>query len=406
MKYDALVIGGGPGGSTAALLLARAGWSVAVLERASFPRRKVCGEYVSATNLPLFRLLGVENAFRELSGPPVRKVGLYAGKTILVSKMPNPRNGDFGRALGRENLDMMLLSEAARAGAIVWQPWSAVQLQKETDGYVCKAVQQETRETKEFRTRIVIAAHGSWERGRLPTQPDRRPPRASDLFGFKAHFTESDLPIGLMPLLVFRGGYGGMVHTDCGRVSLSCCIRRGQLDQLRREKAGAPAAEAVLFHIERSCLGVSRAIRNAMLNGPWLSAGPIRPGIRVRPAGRMFLVGNAAGEAHPIIAEGISMAAQAARLLCERLIANEKEVLSGSAIDETARSYAIDWRKNFAGRVRAASFFARLAMLPTATTAVLPLFRLFPKLLTIGAHVSGKVNQIEGGPLPIGSSSA
>ena len=71
---DALIIGGGPGGATAALLLARAGWSVRVIEKAAFPRGKVCGEFLSATNLPLLRELGVAEDFQELAGPEVRQV--------------------------------------------------------------------------------------------------------------------------------------------------------------------------------------------------------------------------------------------------------------------------------------------------------------------------------------------
>jgi len=53
MTYDALVIGGGPSGATAALLLARAGWNVVLAEKTAYPRPKVCGEFISATSLPL-----------------------------------------------------------------------------------------------------------------------------------------------------------------------------------------------------------------------------------------------------------------------------------------------------------------------------------------------------------------
>jgi len=385
--------------------LAHSGWRVVVLEKANYPRRKVCGEYVSATNLPLFRQLGVEKAFLDAAGPPVREVGLFAGDVTLVSKIPESEEGEHGRALSRENLDTMLLDRAARAGAVVCQPWCAVQLQMKRDVCSCKAIHRESRETKAFRARIVIAAHGSWETGSLPTQSHREPPRETDLFGFKAHFTGYDLPAGLMPLLIFPGGYGGMVHTDGGRVSLSCCIQRRQLHRCRKAMPGLSAPEAVLSHMKKSCQGVNHAIRNARLDGSWLSTGPIRPGIRVRPAAEIFLVGNAAGEAHPIIAEGISMAVQAAWLLCDRLISRQDEVFSGTATDGIALEYATDWRRSFSGRVRASSFFARLAMQPIATRAVLPLLRSFPALLTAGARLSGKANQIATTPFAIDSPS-
>ena len=173
-----------------------------------------------------------------------------------------------------------------------------------------------------LRSRLVVAAHGSWESGALPTQDFRRPPHASDLFGFKAHFIDSALPRDLMPLLAFPGGYGGMVHTDGGRVSLSCCIRRDQLDRCRRQWPDVRAGEAVLLHIESSCTGVALALAAAKLDGVWLSSGPLRTGVRTFGRDGIFAVGNAAAEAHPIVAEGISIAIQSATLLCEQMTAH------------------------------------------------------------------------------------
>ena len=226
-QYDALLIGGGPAGATAALTLARAGWKVAVVEKSNFPRGKVCGEYLSPTNLALFRQLGIADDFLERAGPPVRQVGLFARATVLMAPMTWQRRTteDWGRALGRETLDTLLLQRAAEAGASVWQPWAAVKLDKQAEAVVCVAASRETRETRDLCARIVIAAHGSWESGTLPTQPPRRALRGSDLLGFKAHFHNCRLPAGLMPLLIFPGGYGGMVHTNAERASVSCCIR-------------------------------------------------------------------------------------------------------------------------------------------------------------------------------------
>jgi flavin-dependent dehydrogenase len=178
-----------------------------------------------------------------------------------------------------------------------------------------------------------------------------------------------------------------MVHSDDGRVSLSCCIRRDTLQLCRQNRETRRAAAAVLQHIEATCLGARRALRRANLDGTWLAAGPIRPGIRRCYADGIFRIGNAAGEAHPVVAEGISMALQSAWLLCRHLIA-------GHAQDEVARRYHEEWKATFAPRIYAAALFARLAMRPSAVATVLPLLRAFPRILTLGARLSGKTTEI------------
>ena len=125
-----------------------------------------------------------------------------------------------------------------------------------------------------------------------------------------------------MPLLVFPGGYGGMVTADHGRVSISCCIRRDVLSGLRQRFGNIAAADALWRHVLASCRGVETVLAGAELDGPWLAAGPIHPGIRAGYDQGIFRVGNIAGESHPVIAEGISMALQSGWLLARELIAS------------------------------------------------------------------------------------
>jgi flavin-dependent dehydrogenase len=392
--FDALVIGGGPSGATAAMLLAQAGWSVVLLERSAFPRGKVCGEYLSATNWPLLERLGIGSAFRERAGPQVRRVGLFAGTTVVTAALPRPKGqaDAWGRGLSRECLDSLLLERAAAAGATVWQPCSAIRLVEIDQDYCCEVRWEGRPGHSQVRAGVVIAAHGSWHPGALPTQPPRRPPRPADLFGFKAHFLQSELPADLMPLLIFPGGYGGMAHCDGGRVSLSCCVRRDCLARLRAASK-KEAGEAVLEHILDSCLGVRRALAGARRDGPWRGSGPIRPGLRPTARGGLFAVGNAAGEAHPAIAEGISMAIQSSFLLAGQLIAWGRRGPRAS-LALLGRRYSSAWRRAFATRIRMSAAVAHWGMRPSVHGPTLPLVRCFPALLSLGARLAGKATVV------------
>ena len=394
-RYDAIVIGGGPAGSTTALMLARAGWAVALIEKSQFPRAKVCGEFISASSFPLLAEFGLLDDVRRLAGPEIRRVGIFAGETVSTSDMPAVagRFGKWGRALGREHFDLLLLEATVRAGADLWQPYRVANIERLNNGWRCE-VSHGNNGTALFAS-TVVAANGSWEKS--PWLPDCSVVhKASDLLAFKAHFDGADLALDLMPLLVFPGGYGGMVRSDAGRVSLSCCISRRTLEQLR--KSDDRAADAVLRHLRHSCGGLASALKHARLRGGWLSAGPIRPGIRVAFADGIFRVGNAAGEAHPIIAEGISMAVQSAWLLGRVLISEQNSLDNTSTLAHVGHAYAARWRAHFARRIHAAAVFAHTLKRPESAALALALPKRFPALLTFCAALSGKTKQIPIGP--------
>jgi flavin-dependent dehydrogenase len=365
MRYDALILGAGPAGSVAAQLLAQAGWRVALVEKCEFPRRKVCGEFISATTLPILKACGVSQAFSAAAGPVVTRLGIYTGEINLTA----PEEKVWGWALGREQLDLMLRDAAVEAGASLYQPVELTSLRREEQGFVCLVGETEVS------ARTVIAACGSWNGKGLFGVTAKSAP--SDLFAFKAHFRDGALPRGLMPLLAFPGGYGGLVHSDSGRTSLSCCIRRDVLAEVRTLYPGK-AGEGVLAHISATTRGVQEALRAAVLEGCVLSTGPIRPGIRTLHKDGIFFTGNIAGEAHPVIAEGISMAIQSSGLLAWLLI-------NGRGDD-----YASAWKRRFASRIRAASLFAHLAMNDAASMVAMGVFRAAPGLVSLGARFSGK----------------
>ena len=392
--FDAIIVGAGPAGSSVAILLARAGWQVALIEKQTFPRRKVCGECIAASNLPLLDALGIGDAVAAGAGPELRQVALMHRHSTTLAGLPPALHGThrWGRALGRETLDTLLLAQARASGAHVLQPWSVQAINGAPGQWRCVVRAVESKAQQTLQAPVFIAANGSWEA--LPSERAATPAvhRASDLLAFKANYPGASLARGLLPVLSFNGGYGGMVGAGGGVTTVACCVRRDRLEALRCAPPGLSAGEAVEAMLKRECAGVREALATATRDGPWLAAGPLHPGIRVNAEDGFLRVGNAAGEAHPIIGEGMSMALQSAWLLCSQLLDGDGLDMALGAVWQhgVQRRYAAQWRRQFGPRLQLAAAFAHLAMRPASAALLAGAVRRWPGLLTQGAKWGGK----------------
>lgn len=416
VHYDALILGAGPAGSAAAILLAQRGWSVALIEREQFPRRKVCGECVSASNLPLLQALGVAESFRALAGAPLQRVAVWAGgRSISAPLPPLPDSAEpYGRALGRERLDALLLSRARALGVAIWQPCCAQRLFVRAGAWRCE-LRGGRAGGPGFMLSGAVAIDARGSSREAPCAAGRRERRGNELLGFKANFTHVRLAEDLLPVLCFSGGYGGIVLAGGQLATLACCIRA---DRLQRYRAGKSlsAGAAVESYLRTHCAPLDGALADAERRGPWLAMGPLRPGIHLcaahaAPLGPpLFRIGNAAGEAHPIIGEGISMALQSAALLSELLLACASALARSPAAGRAQRALAVryehEWRRRFGPRLRWAAWLAYVAMRPAATAMLVPLLSRRPSLLTRCAQRSGKIESVQLPGMPAGPGEA
>src|SRR5436305_1073992 len=115
---SAAIIGAGPAGSTAAILLARAGWHITLIEQHPFPRDKVCGECLSALGITVLQHLNLTNQIRAHDPVELTQATLYATSS---ERADLPLNAPMW-GVSRRLLDALLLDAARDACAQLMQP--------------------------------------------------------------------------------------------------------------------------------------------------------------------------------------------------------------------------------------------------------------------------------------------
>ena len=287
-SFDAAVVGAGPAGAATAHLLARAGWSVALIERQAFPRRKVCGECVAASNLALLDVLGVGAGFERCAGR--RAASRRADSRRRHGRRRAARRRRTGAPLGPRARPRAARHAARRRGRggrrrPACSPASVQAIDGSPGAFRLRTASARAAPTATS-TRAWSSprtAHGS--RCRAERAERREARAANDLFAFKANFRDAAMAADLLPVLAFAGGYGGMVVADDGLATLACCVARDRLQaRAARSRARVPATSS-----RRCCGANARGVRDALAGavraGPWLASGPLgraspRPGRR------------------------------------------------------------------------------------------------------------------------------
>jgi 2-polyprenyl-6-methoxyphenol hydroxylase-like FAD-dependent oxidoreductase len=372
MPRDAIVVGAGPAGSVAALLLARAGWRVTLLEQHRFPRDKVCGECLSALGADVLRRLGLFDPLLRLAPVKLLRTALHApGGASVVTRLPHPMWG-----VSRVALDGLLLDAARAAGVSTVQPARAEAL---TPG-PRPAVRVRDLLTNAVTT--LAADHVLVADGKAALPGDAPPPPTQDL-GLKAHFTgvAHDGPADCIELFALSGCYGGLAPIEGGRWNAAFSVPAARVRRHRGDLS-AVFAELVSEHVT-----LSRRLAHARRIGPWL-ASPL-PRFAVRPSQDwprdVTPVGNAAAAIEPIGGEGMGLALRSAELAAEALI---RAGHSGQADVRRAlsRSYQRLWRtRSAACRLAAVAVSSR-----RRADAVVPLLSAAPAALRPVLSIMGK----------------
>ena len=295
-----VVVGAGPAGAATALFAARAGKQVAILDQASFPRDKPCGEGLMPGGRTVLRELGIEGQAVENGAPALRgiQLGLSREPPTAVPFPAHPR-GSLGLGVRRLQFDALLVNELARDRRITFYPQTRVLDLKSQAGRPPCVVTGEG----EISGRVIVVADGlrSAMRHRLGRTIGPLPPHR---FGIVGHLAVDGPPDPWVRITIDRGVelYEGPVENGERLVALLCDHDR------MKEFAG---------HLEaryREIVSELRPnLRRCVLVGHVSAVGPFRYRATTVAADNVFLVGDAAGFSDPITGEGLAAAFRQAR---------------------------------------------------------------------------------------------
>ncbi len=291
-EWEAVVVGAGPSGALAARELARQGASVLLIDKAAFPRRKVCGCCVNAAALGVLRAVGLEALPEQLGAKPLHKLLLVEGPRRVGVALP------AGVALSREAFDAALIREAIKAGAS-FLPQTAATVDR-GDERLHRLRLRCGEQQRGVQTRVILVASGLGG-GVMPHGPAVTPtPVQRSRIGTGTMLDEAPrwCESGTIHMVCGSGGYVGLVQLEDGRLNVAAAFDPAFV---RSAKGPGPAAATLIAQA-----GLPQV--NGLHEGPWQGTPRLTQSSVRLVQTRLFVLGDAAGSIEPFTGEGIASA--------------------------------------------------------------------------------------------------
>ncbi len=325
-----IIIGGGLAGLTSAIHLAMKGITVVLIEKETYPKHKVCGEYISNEVLPYFDFLNI--GLEHINPVNISKltISTHKGNTIH-SMLPL---GGFG--ISRYTLDYHLWKKAEQLGVQLISD-QVIDIQYNNDIFQIK-----TTRNQMLTSTYVIGAYG--KRSIL----DKTLKRAfsfntSSWLAVKSHY-KCNFDSDTVALHNFKGGYCGLSTVENDMVNACYLVHYNSFKKYKDIHA---------FQKEIMCK--NKHLKKFFKEAEPLFDAPITISQvnfdKKKPVEQhIFMVGDSAGLIHPLCGNGMAMAIQSAKIISELLIENIERPTTLSRI-EIEKLYAKRWNTTFSRRL-------------------------------------------------------
>ncbi|MBZ5535919.1 MAG: NAD(P)/FAD-dependent oxidoreductase [Acidobacteriia bacterium] len=370
--FDVIIVGAGPAGSSAAIALASRGWHVALMEKQTFPRDKLCGEFISPEGISDFARLGVLPALLKKEPAPVHRVRV----TLSADHQVRIELPEFGWGLSRYALDQVLFEHARALGVECHENSPVHTIKGDLERGFRVEVGPQSSSRVVLKAKTVIAATGRWSNvPRDPLHAVHGRKRLKRFVGIKAHFQGEPNLDDAVELHFFQAGYCGLNRIEGGEINLCALVEEEFATRFARSwEALIEAAAGQNPHLDNRI----RAMRRS---SEFLVTSPVIFQKRERILRDIFMVGDAAGFLDPFSGDGISTAVRSATL-ASRCI---DDVMRGNVSNErTMKNYDRAYQSEFGRRF----LFSRIIRNALSLGGIPPAFsRLQARIPALGKWV-------------------